>query len=147
MARISRLFDWVYEHMREVYLGLLFVAILALVILLYGAYHLSQENHKRAAEAVVLAQRIQQQRVENIRNNCVDQNIRHNNTVEALGTLYDGAAIKIREDDSTPVQNKQAQLRQLREGQARTTFIIDSLVPVRDCEALVKDQTGQDPSP
>lgn len=80
--------------------------------------------------------RINADRHENIVRDCEGQNERNKNTIEALGTLYDGAADRIRKDKSMTDAEKTDALRMLRDGQSRTVFIINALVPVvKDCEA------------
>jgi len=138
---MSRFADYMFEHLRVVYLSLLLFCIFAISVLLYLGYHLNNENKERAQEAIVLSLRIQNEREANIEVSCLDQNSRNMNTLEALDLIYDGIAAKIKKDSTISPAVLEEQLKVLREGQSRTTFIINSLAPVHeDCKAYARSQ-------
>jgi hypothetical protein len=73
-------------------------------------------NRDRATEARDLGRQIQLERARNIRDNCVSQNARHDNTVTVVKANVDKRIV---------------------------IALIDALAPVRDCELLVRRQVGR----
>jgi hypothetical protein len=75
---------------------------------------------------------IQQERVTNIRDACEQQNLRHDETIATLDKLLarrlEGAS------DETRAQAEQSR--------AATVLLIEALAPKRDCEQVVRAQTG-----
>ena len=72
-------------------------------------------------------QQIQEERARNIRRACEEQNDRNRSSVTALDEL-----LAQRPGNTSPGR--------LRQSRASTKILIDALVPVRDCAALVEQQ-------
>lgn len=75
--------------------------------------------------------RIQAERERNIRTNCVAQNERHDDAIAALDEVI-----------ATAPLSRRARARQ---GRQSTVFLLEAIVPRRDCDVLVHRQVNPRP--
>lgn len=93
------------------------------------------ENRKLALDAKALAIKFQNQRIENIRNNCRTTNKRHDNTIKALDRAL---KVELKNLPKGQVVTKE----QIKANRDSTIFIIDALQPHQDCKLLVARAQG-----
>lgn len=115
----QRLRDW------EPYIYLVLIVLsVASFFVLFGFIVHQQGQIKRAArEASAQARAIQANRIEVIRNNCIGQNVRHDNAIIALYALLRHSGVK-------PPR--------LEASAAPIIALINALAPVQDCKVAVK---------
>jgi cytochrome c-type biogenesis protein CcmH/NrfG len=92
----------------------------ALVVLFVGGALL-------IARTYTLAEDIQANRVEFIRQECRDVNQRHDNTIMALDAVLEQA-----------IRDHPERAERIAESRASTVLLINALVPVRDCDERVE---------
>lgn len=96
---------------------------------------------------------IQTSRAQITYTSCLEQNDRHDATVQQLDLLLTNRKAKVREQivtaemrgDIARVTNLRAQLDALDDTRATTVSLIDALAPLRGCEQLVLDRFGEVP--
>lgn len=108
------------------------VALLAAAFVLLGAVKGNQQGTSQAkldaATAQALGEQIQRERIRNIRDACEAQNIKHNAAVDQIAT----------EIAKLPALDQAA----ARKSQAGTVRIIETIVPLRNCDDVVSSQVG-----
>jgi hypothetical protein len=115
--------DWnASELARWAYIAIVIVASISMAVLF--SLILSDRDNLRK-EATIRATQIQQQRYDATFQNCVDQNRRHDNTIKRLKALVK------KDNPSFTKQQVDAAVNQ-------TEFLIDALVPVRNCKAVAE---------
>lgn len=77
-------------------------------------------------------QQINNERAANVRRNCEDVNDRHRDTIQAVDEL-----LAPRLKTATPAERKQ-----MRASRDSTVLILNALVPMRDCDRLVRTQVA-----
>lgn len=127
---------------------MLAVAVIALAILVaIGWIRIADSNavyHRFQAERNALAIRLArqanefshqlaQERASTILTSCDQQNARHDATIHELDLLTYEAKLKTR----NPIQR-----RQIMEGQASSTLLVNALVPRQNCQLVLKKATG-----
>lgn len=107
-----------------------------------------------ASQASITSQ-IQQERARNVRDACVGQNKRHDDTLHGIDLLtlkrvagprailnVPPGQVKVRLE-AVLAQVPAAQRKQIEQSLSGTAYIIDRLAPKQDCVARVKSQVGQ----
>jgi hypothetical protein len=116
---MRRASDVWYIHSRENWYRDLWLFVISIVVAIAIIKAVSTSN-----KASDLAQAIQRQRVSQARDNCLDENARHKNTVDTLDGLI---------ADLPAARRKQAEA-----SRQFTVLLIDALAPVRDCDLVAK---------
>src|SRR3974390_1965898 len=124
---------WLLQPARRIWVGALFLLLCGLIaiqgIILVKYQDEQTRSHKTAVEAKLLAQEIQQQRVNSIRGDCEDQNRRHDNSIATFEQ-----ALTYYHHHPQPAVTKQ----HLENSIHQNIDLINALVPRQNCEALVK---------
>lgn len=112
------------------------VAIIGVTLFVVSAVCvvLIRANAARSKEARALADQIQQERARNMRDGCVAINQRHDDSITKLRVILEQTVAAGRSRERAE------------QGFKSTVFLIDALVPKRDCERLVREQVGKSPS-
>lgn len=128
--------DYTYDHLRAIYLVLLLASIVAISILIGVGAYLYSQNHTRQKEIGHLVQengklirRIQDERTASIIRGCTARNKRHDLTIQRLTEIYNETAKDLPAGQS---------LEALRQGEARTKYVINAIVPFEDCNKLAQ---------
>jgi hypothetical protein len=142
------------ERTRKILLGI-FVLTLGLGV---WNFVLQEQNSERAKEGRDNADEIQRQRIEATKSNCENQNQRNIRTVNRVRRLLlaDITAIPANRINRMSQEEAERRLstaidrmpdnraRQIRSQLTGTIFIIDSLVPVRNCKRVVEETVPRD---
>lgn len=122
--------SWVVENLNWIYLILMSLSVVAVTLLLGVSYYLVRENRNRISE-------IQQQRTFALLQDCLQQNERHDNTIEAADMLF----LRARQEANTPEQFDDARVQH-----ASTIFLIEALAPKQeDCVKFVRQKMNSYP--
>jgi hypothetical protein len=102
---------------------------------LIGLSARTDDTERLAHEVQRVTEEIQASRAENVLSACREQNARHDAALGALDFLLAKAGRGV------PAEQRQ----QLKQSRAFTAYLIEALVPKRDCKQRVKEQVGPTP--
>lgn len=116
------------------------MALVVVIPMLFGLLLVDLEGKNRARDQT-------RSRAEITYTNCLEQNERHDDTIEELDDVIRGRKATLREqikkaESEADAAALRAQIDALDDGRVTTVSLIDALQPYQDCEELVRSRFG-----